>query len=115
MTNKIDPKPDVALRAARAVSKLIFGGAQYRVEVGAAIATSAGKPVNATELADALGLGRQTINHELERLESAGLLGRVEQDSGRKVYYLAHASEYWAWCDEARADAASMLDRVPRY
>jgi predicted transcriptional regulator len=115
MTKNLDAPADVSLRSARALSRLLFAGAHYRVEIGAAIADDSAKPVNTAELAEELNLSRQSVNRELQLLESVGLLIRVEQDSGRKVYFLMQKSTYWAWCQEARTEAAAMLDRVDPY
>ena len=41
MTKTVGRRSDDSLRAARALSKLAFGGAGYRVEIGAAIARAA--------------------------------------------------------------------------
>ena len=117
MTGNLDISADTSLRAARAISKLLFGGSQYRVEIGAAIADgfASAKPVNTAELADELHVSRQSVNHELQLLERAGLLIRIEPDSGRKVFFLVQESHYWEWCREARARAATMLARVARF
>jgi predicted ArsR family transcriptional regulator len=117
MTKNLDRDADRSLSAARALSKLLYGGAQYRVEVGAAIAEALAtdKMVNTAELADDLSLTRQAVGHELNLFEQAGLLQRTDAGSGRKVYFLIQPSSYWDWCKEARQEAATMIDRFPRY
>ena len=117
MTRNVAPGSDRLLSAARHLSKLIHGGAHYRVEVGAAIAAAIAtdKVVNVAELADDLLLTRQAVGHEVQLLERAGLLQRADSGSGRKVYFVIQPSSYWDWCREARAEAAAMLDRSPRY
>ena len=100
----------------RALSQLLFGGAQYRVEIGAAIADRGGV-ANTAELAAELGINRQSVHQELTLLERAGLLVRVQRvgNSERKVYFTAQRSSHWDTSLEARADAARMLERMPRY
>jgi biotin operon repressor len=103
MTPNVNHVPDVTLRASRAYSRLLFGGARYRVEIGVAI--RARPVVNTAELADELGLSRQSVNQELRLLERCGLLCRVDGDSARKVYLIPQPSLYWDFCEEA-AEAA---------
>jgi DNA-binding IclR family transcriptional regulator len=95
---------------------MLFGGAQYRVEIGAAIADR-GFVANTAELAAELGINRQSVHQELTLLERVGLLVRAPRagDSERKVYFTAQPSSHWGTCLEARADAARMLERMPRY
>ena len=111
----VERKPDAALRAARALSKAVFGGAGYRVEIGAAVGEQEYKAVNAADLAEQLGLARQSVNQELKVLERAGLLTRPDQLEGRKVFLVREKSSYWEWCIEARANAIEMLERQERY
>ena len=117
MTRKIMSGTDRSVRAARALSKLVYGGAHYRVEVGALIADerASSQPVNVAEVAEALSLSRQAISNEFRLLDEAGLLRRTDPGSGRKIFYLSAPSAHWEWCQEARASAAEMLDRLPRY
>jgi biotin operon repressor len=107
MTPNVNHPPDVTVRAARAYSRLLFGGARYRVEIGVAIRGRS--VVNTAELADELGLSRQTVNQELRLLEHCGLLCRVEGDSGRKVYLIPQPSLYWDFCEEAAVAAEGRL------
>ena len=94
----------------RALSRQLFGGAQYRIEVGAAVAE---RPLaNTTEIAADLGIARQSVNHELQVLEQAGLLSRTPIAAGRKVFLVREDSHYWAMCLEARAQAHKMLNRA---
>jgi len=99
--------------AVRALSGRLFGGARYRVEVGAAIADRK-LLANIAELADELGLGRQTVAQELRRLEDAGLLQRTKQQE-RKVFLSGVPSQYWSLCCELRAEAAALLSNVKPY
>lgn len=104
---------DVSTEATRAVSRLLHGGARYRIEIGAAIKS---RPlVNTMELADELGLPRQSVHQEIQVLERAGLLTRAPQGSDRKVFFIPQPSAYWAWCVEAAQTAEGMLSRVPRF
>ncbi len=57
MTSNVDHEPDVSLRAVRALSKALFGGAKYRIEIGAAISKT--EVVNTAELSERLGIARQ--------------------------------------------------------
>jgi hypothetical protein len=89
---------------ARERSKALFG-AQYRVEVGAAIARGDGL-VCIKDLADELGgpPGVGSVNAELRVLERSGLLVRGPRDrSSRKVYLLRQPSSYWEVCLELLA------------
>jgi hypothetical protein len=92
----------------------LFGGAQYRLEVGAAIADGDGvvciKDL-AQELGDPPGMG--SVNTELKVLERAGLLGRAPRERGeRRVYLLRQPSAYWTLCQELRDQ--SQVSRVAR-
>lgn len=109
---KVADTSDPTQRASRALSKLLFGGATYRLEIGAAIAAT--PIVNTAELSRALSVVRQSVNQELRILERAGLLIRAP-GSGREVYLWRQESRYWAWCEEAHANAARMLERMPRF
>jgi DNA-binding MarR family transcriptional regulator len=102
----------------RALSKTVFGGAQYRVEIGATIAERGDfNAFDAGELSEKTGISKQSISHELRMLEEAGLIERVPpaKDSPRKVFYTRTASAYWAWCQEAAKDAVEMLRRKAPY
>jgi predicted ArsR family transcriptional regulator len=110
---RIVTPPDTSIRATRAVSRHLHGGARYRIEIGAAIARS--KLVNTVELADALDLTRQSVHQEIQALERTGLLTRAPQGSNRKVFFMKEPSAYWDWCAEAATLAEEMLDRVPRF
>jgi ABC-type ATPase involved in cell division len=86
----------------RALSRALFGGAQYRIEVGRAIADGDGlvciKDL-AAELGDPPGSG--SVNTELKVLERAGLLVRTSRSRGERRIYLARQdSTYWAFCQE---------------
>ena len=88
----------------RRQSRALFGGAKYRLEVGAAIADSDGI-VCIKDLADELGdpPGRGSVNTELKVLERAGLLVRGPSEPGnRRVFLLRQPSAYWLVCQEMR-------------
>ena len=104
---------DAQIRATRVLSRSVFGGAAYRLEIGAAIADTGGI-ANASELADTLGISRQSVTAELQVLERAGLVGPPDR-SGRKAYRLAHPSGYWALCRKWRDSAPEMLRRNPLF
>lgn len=61
------------LTETRSLSRTLFGGAQYRIEVGAAI-VDAGGMVCIVDLVDALGRppGQASVNAELKVLERRG-------------------------------------------
>jgi DNA-binding MarR family transcriptional regulator len=118
MTDSLDRVSDVSSRATRALSKIVFGGAQYRIEIGAAIAALEDfKYFNGSEIAERIGVSKQTVSHELRMLEDAGLIVRIPRadDSARKVFYTPTPSVYWQWCLEASRLAAELLDRKARY
>lgn len=107
-------EPQTAKSAAsRKLSGLVFGGAQYRIEVVAEI-SARGLVANTAEIAEALELTPQTVNNELRKLEAAGLLQRTEPQ-GQKVFYVGAKSGLWALCEELQANAVQLLDSVPRY
>lgn len=90
----------------RRLSRALFGGAQYRVEVGAAIRE--GDVVTISTLAEQLGdpPGRASVNVELKVLEAVGLLVRLPRvPADRHVYLAAVASAYWDTCREFVAAA----------
>lgn len=88
----------------RVLSGALFGGARYRVEVGAAIADGDGvvciKDL-AAELGDPPGTG--SVNTELKVLERARLLVRAPRERAeRRVFLLRQPSAYWTLCQELR-------------
>jgi DNA-binding MarR family transcriptional regulator len=90
------------LAEVRALSRALFGGAQYRLEVGRAIAEGDGL-VCIKDLADHLGdpPGNASVNAELKVLERAGLLVRVPREKGeRRIYLARQESTYWTLCQE---------------
>jgi hypothetical protein len=106
-------KPDRRQAAIRERSRALFGGAQYRIEVGAAIADGDGivciKDL-AQELGDPPGVG--SVNTELKVLERARLLVRSPRERGeRRVYLMRQPSVYWSLCQELR-DSTSPSPRV---
>jgi predicted transcriptional regulator len=90
------------------------GGANYRLEIGSAIASGDGV-ANTSDLASQLALPRQAVNLELLMLERVGLLRREEQGSGRKVYFTRIPSDYWRWCKDGHTNAEEMLRRNPPF
>jgi DNA-binding MarR family transcriptional regulator len=91
-----------ALQELRSLSRALFGGAQYRLEVGRAIAVGDGL-VCIKDLAEQLGdpPGSGSVNAELKILERAGLLARVPREKGeRRVYLARQDSAYWSFCQE---------------
>lgn len=93
-------------------SRALFGGAQYRLEVGAAIADGDGL-VCIKDLAALFGdpPGTGSVNTELKVLERAGLLMRgPRQSSDRRVYLVRQPSTFWDLCVEMR-DAAQKKQR----
>jgi hypothetical protein len=115
MSETVDTQSDVSLRAARALSHKLFGGARYRIEIGAAIGEQDVGIVNAAELGATLPIVRQSIDQELKKLESVGLLTRPKQPKGREVFLTREDSAYWTWCIEARDQAVAMMERQERY
>jgi hypothetical protein len=108
-------RQDAKRQRLRERSRALFGGAQYRLEVGAAIGDSDGI-VCIKDLAKVLGdpPGTGSVNTELKVLERSGLLNRVERERGeRRVYLLRAESDYWKFCREAR-DAAMGVPPQPR-
>ena len=97
--------PDASTHAnLRARSRALFGGAQYRLEVGAAIADGDGI-VCLTDLAEHFAgtPGLASVNGELKVLEAAGLLTRAPKARGeRRVFLTRQPSSYWQFCQEFR-------------
>ena len=94
-------------------SRALFGGAQYRLEIGAAIARGDGV-VCIKDLADELAEsypgapGHGSVNNELKVLERAELLVRGPRErSERRVYLLRQPSHYWTFCAEVCDSAAT--------
>jgi DNA-binding transcriptional regulator GbsR (MarR family) len=97
----------------RSRSRALFGGAQYRLEVAAAI--SAGDLVTIKDLAEQLGdpPGKGSVNTELKVLEAAGLLERLPRvGSDRRVFLRAKPSPYWDTCRALIEDALSAAASV---
>ena len=108
------PRSDQPQSAAlRDRSRALFGGAQYRLEVGAAIADGDGV-VCIKDLAQALDdpPGTGSVNTELKVLERAGLLVRTPRERGeRRVYLIRQPSVYWTLCQELR-DATTVRSQT---
>lgn len=86
--------------AVRDLSRTLFG-AQYRLEVGAAL--SAGDFITIKDLAKQLGdpPGTVSVNTELKMLEKAGLLERLPRlGSDRRIFLQPRPSSYWDTCRE---------------
>jgi len=81
----------------RSRSKLIFGGAQYRAEIGSVIRS--GEILCCAEITSRLSdpPGRASINAEVRLLEDAGLLERQPR-TGKTVYLRAVDTPYWDAC-----------------
>src|SRR5436190_1591565 len=93
----------IDLTATRELSRTLFGGAQYRIEVGAAIAESDGI-VCMVDLVSLLGdpPGKSSVNAELKVLERAKLLARPNIKRDRRIDLLRQDSSYWGMCLEFR-------------
>jgi DNA-binding MarR family transcriptional regulator len=92
------------LEVMRHRSRALFGGAQYRIEIGAAIADGDGIAC-ISDLSSDLGdpPGTASVNAELKILERAGLLVRAPKTKGeRRVFLIRQPSSYWALCQELR-------------
>jgi hypothetical protein len=100
------------LSGARELSQSLFGGARYRIEVGAAIAESDGL-VCIVDLARRLGdpPGKGSVNTELKVFERAGLLTRPDKRRGGRVWLLRQKSPFWDMCLKLRNDTASAQGR----
>lgn len=96
--------PDAkAVLRLRALSRALFGGAQYRAEVGCAIAASPDGKVCIKDLANQLGdpPGTGSVNTELKNLEAAGLLMRSDREPGeRRVFLTRQDCSFWTLCEE---------------
>jgi hypothetical protein len=105
---------DVSRQKLRTLSRALFGGAQYRLEVGLAIAECDGL-VCIKDLAEDLGdpPGTGSVNTELKVLERAGLLVRMAPEKGeRRVYLARQDSMYWEFCREMGARGSSASRRL---
>lgn len=91
----------IDLTATRELSRTLFGGAQYRIEVGAAIAESDGI-VCMVDLVRLLGdpPGKSSVNTELKVLERAKLLSRPNIKRDRRIDLFRQESSYWQMCFE---------------
>lgn len=98
---------DIDLSVTRELSRQLFGGANYRIEVGAAIADSDGL-VCMVDLIRELGdpPGKSSVNAELKILEKAGLLSRPDGRRSGRIYLLRQASAYWEMCKKLRDETA---------
>lgn len=94
---------DIDLTVTRELSRTLFGGAHYRIEVGAAIAESDGI-VCMVDLVRLLGdpPGKSSVNAELKVLERATLLSRPNVKHDRRIDLLRQDSSYWGMCLELR-------------
>jgi hypothetical protein len=106
---------DARRRRTRERSRALFGGAQYRLEVGTSIAEGDGI-VCIKDLADELGdpPGIGSVNAELKVLERVGLLKRAPRERGeRRVYLVRQPSAYWKFCCVLRDEAVGS-DGTPK-
>lgn len=103
---------DTDLTTTRVLSRTLFGGAQYRIEVGAAIAESDGI-VCIVDLVKVLGdpPGKSSVNAELKLLERAELLSRPNLRHDRRIYLLRKESSYWQMCLDMRTTTAKTRAR----
>ena len=89
----------------RGLCRSLFGGAQYRLEVGDAVAVGDGL-VCIKDLAQQLGdpPDSGSVNAELKMREKGGLLVRVPRENGEpRVYIIRQDSAYWTLCQEMAA------------
>jgi hypothetical protein len=95
------------LSRTRELSQRLFGGARYRIEVGAAIAESDGL-VCIVDLARQLGdpPGKGSVNTELKVFEKAGLLTRPDERRGGRIWLLRQESPFWDMCHKLRDNPA---------
>jgi hypothetical protein len=98
---------EVDMSETRRLSHELFGGAQYRIEVGAAIAESDGT-VCMADLVKQLGdpPGKSSVNAELKVLERAGLLTRPAERHERRIELVREESPYWEMCSAVCKDTA---------
>jgi hypothetical protein len=98
---------DIDLTRTRELSRNLFGGANYRIEIAAAIAESDGL-VCMVDLVRQLGdpPGKSSVNAELKVLEKAGLLGRPDARRGGRIYLLREDSPFWEMCRQLLATTA---------
>jgi len=89
---------DIDLTATRELSQTLLG-AQYRIEVGAAVAESDGI-VCMVDLVKLLGdpPGKSSVNAELKVLERANLLTRPNIKKDRRVDLVRQVSPWWEMC-----------------
>jgi hypothetical protein len=89
----------IDLTPTRELSRTLFGGAQYRIEVGAAIAESDGI-VCQVDLVKLLGdpPGKSSVNAELKVLERANLLTRPNVTKDRRIDLVRQDSPWWDMC-----------------
>jgi hypothetical protein len=101
---------DIDLTATRELSQTLLG-AQYRIEVGAAIAESDGI-VCMVDLVRKLGdpPGKSSVNTELKVLERANLLTRPNIKKDRRVDLIRQDSPWWDMCLAVR-DATAKKPR----
>jgi hypothetical protein len=89
---------DIDLTATRELSHTLLG-AQYRIEIGAAIAESDGI-VCMVDLVNQLGdpPGKSSVNAELKVLERAKLLTRPNINKDRRIDLIRQDSPWWDMC-----------------
>jgi hypothetical protein len=98
---------DIDLTDTRELSRNLFGGARYRIEVAAAIAESDGI-VCMVDLIRLLGdpPGKSSVNTELKVLEKTGLLTRPDERRGGRIYLVREESPFWEMCQKVRDSTA---------
>jgi hypothetical protein len=97
---------DIDLSETRELSHTLLG-AQYRIEVGAAIAESDGI-VCMVDLVNELGdpPGKSSVNAELKILERAKLLTRPNIKKERRIDLIRQDSPWWDMCLAIRSTTA---------
>jgi hypothetical protein len=105
---------DIDLTSTRELSQTLLG-AQYRIEVGAAIAESDGI-VCMVDLVKLLGdpPGKSSVNVELKVLERAKLLTRPNIKKDRRIDLIRQDSPWWDMCLGLRDATATKRTRRRR-
>jgi hypothetical protein len=110
-SNKVAPAiSDPQLReVVRERSKALFGNSD-RLQVAVAVHQSEDGVVNATDLADDLGIVNNRIRAQLLALAEAGLLDPEPVGSGKR-WYVRRASDFWALCQRLIEDWAKEVEQ----
>jgi hypothetical protein len=81
----------------RTYSKVLLGN-KDRIDVAVAIALSQDKAVNATDLANELGLVNSRVRTQLLAFAEVGLLSETPASGELKRWYLRQNSPFWQAC-----------------